>query len=69
MPGGGEDRRASAPVATVGSAGQVEVARDALAAIGITGDNLALAAIEAVGVIVRLREDWAEQAAAAGVDA
>lgn len=65
MGGWGEERRA-APIGT-GTTSQIETARDSLAAIGIVGDNLALAAIEAAGVIVRLREDWAEQAAASEV--
>lgn len=63
MGGWGEERRA-APIGT-GTTSQIELARDALAKVGIVADNLALAAIEAAGAIVRLREDWAEQAAAA----
>lgn len=47
---------APAPVAATGTTGQIADAMAALAAVGVTGSNLALAAIEAAGVIDRTRE-------------
>lgn len=50
-------------VISTGTTEQIALAAEALASVGITGDNLALGATEAAGVIVRLREDWAAFAA------
>lgn len=54
--GWGEKREpAPAPVATTGTSRQIEEALAALRAVGVDQPNLALAAIEAAGVIDRLR--------------
>lgn len=61
MGGWGEERR-SAPVGT-GTTAQIELAQQALKAVGCDEENLALGAIKAAGVIDRLRCQVAEQEA------
>lgn len=53
---GEEHKPAPVPVATTGTTRQIADAMAAIAAVGVHGDNLALAAIEAAGVIDRTRE-------------
>lgn len=55
--GWGQEHKAP-PIGT-GTTEQIETAAAALRAVGIERENLALGAIEAAGVIVRLREDCA----------
>lgn len=49
----------TAPAIGTGTTSQIETAAAALRAVGIDPENLALGAIEAAGVIGRLREEAA----------